>query len=131
MATVGLGTALVRVAVVRVEGGRVESIESLAACRLTLRSVADAVGCSIVLVIASRVGSVDVAVFSSVEPEGEDAVASESSTFSVVVVLIGTLPTTERELLARRASMMVAEALSASELYCHAEELTFLLSVTN
>lgn len=77
----------------------------------------------------SVTGSVDIAVFSSVEVE--DAEVSDSSTFSVVVVLSGTLPTTESALLARRASMMVAEALSASELYCHAEELTFLLITSN
>lgn len=43
MATVGLGTDLVRVAEVRVEGGRVERPDSLAACRLTLRRVAEVV----------------------------------------------------------------------------------------
>lgn len=59
----------------------------------------------------------------------EVSVGVESSASSVLVMLIGTFPTTESALLASRASMRVAEVLRASESYLQADELTFLRTI--
>lgn len=63
---------------------------------------------------------------SRVEEGARVSVAAASSMSSVLVTLIGTFPTTDSALLARRASIKVAEAFRASESYFQADEFTLL-----
>jgi len=131
MATVGFA----REAEVRVDVRVAETVGAVvAACRFICRrtrAATDVEGAG----VAEEESSLEILEVSegerddelSVLENEEVSVTAESSEPSVVVTLIGTLPTTERALFARSASMSVAEVLRASESYFQAEELTFLI----